>query len=94
MSNPQHTHTIGVGIMLVLGQVAAIAALDDELTQCAPYRAADTWLVRQYLQRIKNERQHRISPGIAGSPKKFLQAHKVGKRGLAKVNSRHVKRFF
>lgn len=47
-------------------------ALDDELTQYALYRAADTRLVCQYLQGIKNERQQCISPGIAGSPKKFF----------------------
>ena len=72
MANPQHTHPIGVGIIFVFGEVTAMPALDDELTQYALYRAADTRLVCQYLQGIKNERQQCISPGIAGSPKKFF----------------------
>jgi len=65
MANSQYSHPVGVGIMFVLGQITAMSALDDELTQCALYRAADTRLVCQYLQRIKNERQQCISAGIA-----------------------------
>lgn len=90
MVKPQYPHRIGVFIIIISGEISGSTALDDELAHRVGNRASDRRLMGQYLQGIKDERQHVIGLPIAGLPEKLFETLKVGKRRGAQLDPRHV----